>query len=89
MSPGALKELSMVELLYLTLCITLHSALLLEYKYAWSILISCNDDRLNTMIRKLSQLILVNELIMVRSHMLLYRYLLVTMTMEQYTADLF
>lgn len=62
MSPGALKELSMVELLYLTLCITLHSALLLEYKYAWSILISCNDDRLNTMIRKLSQLILVTIL---------------------------
>lgn len=62
MSPGPLKELSMVELLYLALCITLHSALLLEYKYAWSILISCNDDRLNTMIRKLSQLILVTIL---------------------------
>ena len=62
MSPGPLKELSMVELLYLALCITLHLALLLEYKYAWSILISCNDDRLNTMIRKLSQLILVTIL---------------------------
>ena len=62
MSPGTLKELSMVELLYLALYITLYSALLLEYKYAWLVLISCNHDRLNTMIRKLSQLILVTIL---------------------------